>query len=190
MHVIKVNEIKEAVRKKPEDVRDEIERALATDQKANTAAQKQAEAFAAEAKKHEDLAAAVAAFKSDVPLSVENTVPMPQGRTFVPQLGAAKPLIAAVWKLTKDAPIPDQPIETDRAWVVPRLKERVEPDESQYDEKRKYIVFQLTREKQQRIVDAWFKELRKNAATDYDEIAVRYDDEAQAIRSARRNRGM
>ena len=185
-HVIKVNEIKPPIRKKLEEVKDEIAAELAKESKASALAQAKAAEFMTLAKAHPDLAAAAKAAEADPPLKVEDSGAFPRSRTFMPKLGAAKDVIAGAWKLTKDAPLPEGPIETQRSWVVMRLVERIKPDEDAYKEKRKFVIYQLTREKQDQLVNAWFKQLREGSNTSFDPVSIRYDDEAQAIRQARR----
>ncbi|MEL7370859.1 MAG: SurA N-terminal domain-containing protein [Myxococcota bacterium] len=185
-HVIKVNDVKEAVQKKLEDVKDEIITELAKESQAEALAKADAEALLKLAQTQPDLTKALAEMKDKGTLTVEESGPFPANRTFLPKLGPAKDVISAAWQLTKEKPVAEAPVETDRAWVVLRLKEKIEPDEASYKDKRKFIVFQLTREKQEEVVQTWFENLRKEASTQIDPVAIRYDDEAQAIRSARR----
>ena len=185
-HIIKANEIRAAVQKSLEDVKDEIAVELTKASKARVLARARADALVAVAKTKDTLADAVASMKLKAKLAVDETGPFPQGRTFLPKLGAAKKVIAEAWNLTTEAPLAAEPIESDRGWVVMRLAERIKPDESTYEQKRKFIVFQLTREKQESVLEAWFKELRETSETTFDPIVIRYDDEAQAIRQARR----
>ena len=183
-HVIKVNEIKPAVQKKLEEVTDEIALALTKGQKAERLAKDKADKFLAVAQGQPDLKKAAEAF--DKALKVDDTGPFPQGRTFLPKIGTAKDLVSAAWTLTEEAPLVKAPIATDRAWIVARLIDRTEPSEEDYKEKRKFIVVQLTRSKQEDVIEAWFKALRNKANTSVDPISIRYDEEAQAIRQSRR----
>ena len=183
-HVIKVNKVEDPVQKKLEDVKDEIEKALAEGTKASVLAKAEATKILTAAKDKTDLESAVDPKST---YKVEQSGPFPRGRAFLPKLGAAKEVMEAAWTLTDEKPLPEAPIETDRAWIVMRLKERTEPDESTYEQKRKFIVFQLTREKQEAMLDAWFTDLRKQASTTFDPIVIRYDEEARNIRASRRS---
>ncbi len=186
-HVIQVSKVEPPIRKKLEEVKDEIVATLAKSIRVRNLAKAQADRLHEKAKEAKDLAEALkAAEVKDDAYTAAETGPFIRSQTFLGPLGSAAKVAAAAWTLTDEAPMPDGPVETERAWVVMRLKERITPDDSTYDQKRKFIAFQLTREKQELILDKWFRALRENADTSFDPVVIRYDDEAQAIRQARR----
>lgn len=188
-HIVKVNEIKDPVRKKLEEVEGEIARELAKADKAGSIAKRKAEALAAAAKDAESLAAVVEAKQDDFPfeLKADTTGPFPRGREFLPKLGLAKDVSKAAWALTEDAPVAG-PIETDRAWVVIRLLGREEPKDSDFEAQRLGIAYRLISGKQSALQDKWYGMLKTREKVMVDPIAVSYSDEAEQIRNQRRTR--
>jgi len=188
-HVVKVNEIKDPVRKKLDDVKDEIARVLAQDGKAGTIAKAKADEIAALAKTKANLAEVADELKETVTfeLKVEETGPFASQAQFLPKLGAAKDVAKAAWDLTEAAPVAG-PIETDRAWVVIRLKEKVEPKDEDFKTQRLGIAYRMIISKQNALQDKWFKMLKAREKVEVDPIAISYSEEAETIRTQRRNR--
>lgn len=188
-HLVKVNEIKEPVRKKLEEVKDEIVRELAKDGKAGKVAKAKADELAALAKTKASLQEAVEELKASVSfeLKVDETGPFPSGREFLPKLGLAKDVAKAAWTLTEAAPVAG-PIETDRSWVVIRFKGKEAPKDEDYESQRLGIAYRMIVSKQTALREKWYGMLKDREKVTVDPIAIRYDEEAENIRSQRRQR--
>lgn len=185
-HVVKVTEIKEPVRKKLEDVKDEIVMELVREDKASQIAKKKAEAAQKLAKEKASLSEVVEAMNAEgsEPLKVEETGPFPEGREFLPRLGNAPDVAAAAWRLTEEKPVGDAPIETDNAWVIIRLVEKKEPTEEEFEQARLGLSYGLTINKQNSVYEGWTEKLRKSEDVQIHPVALSYDDQArQAARS-------
>lgn len=180
-HIIKVTEIKEPIRRKLEDVKDEIVMELVRKDKAGQIAKKKAEAVQKLAKEKASLAEVVEAMSAEgpEPLKVEETGPFPEGREFLPRLGNAPAVAAAAWRLTEEKPVGDAPIETDNAWVVIRLKEKKEPTEEEFKQARLGLAYGLTINKQNVAYEGWTEKLRKQEDVQIHPIALSYDDKAR-----------
>ena len=188
-HIVKVNEIKEPIRKKLEDVTDEIASELAKETAASSVAKVKAEELATLAKTKANLQEVVDAVKDTigVEIKVQDTGPFPQGREFLPKLGLAKDVATAAWTLTEASPVAG-PIESDRAWVVIRLKAKESAKDEDFESAKLGIAYRLITAKQTALRDKWFEMLQKRGEVLIDPIAIRYDDEAENIRAQRRNR--
>lgn len=182
-HIIQVYDIKDPVRIKLEDARAQIIKELAKEVRAADVAKKKADEIFALAKAQPTLTEAVTeANKAGKPpvLRVEETGPFPQGRDFLPRLGLAKDVAKAAWTLTKEKPLYDKPLETDNAYVIIKLKERVEPKDKEFKDARPALLYTQSQEKLGNIKDAWFENLRKSAKIEINPLAVTYDEQARA----------
>lgn len=189
LHIVKLNRIEDAVRKTLDEVRPEIERELARLVSASGLAKTQAEALIAAASSEDSLAKAAEklnAKRPKVAFRVEETGAFAAGREFLPKLGKAKNVGKAAFALTEEAPVSPAPLETDTAWLVLRLKERIEPDEKGFDEGKKPLLYTESAQKAERVLEGWGKQLRTQHDVSIDPLAVRYDDEAEALRQQRR----
>lgn len=189
LHLVKLNRIEEAIKKKLEDVRPEIERELARLEKASRRAREKAAALIEAAATAGTLAKAGASLntkKSAYTFRVEETGPFPAGREFLPKLGKAKAVSKAAFALTTDAPLGPAPIETETSWVVLRLKARHEPDDESFEQQRKMLLYTESARKAETVLQDWGRDMRERNNVLVDPLAVRYDDEAEALRQQRR----
>lgn len=188
-HIVKVTEIKDPVKKELAEVKDEIAKELAKETAASGLAKQKADELAKLAKEKANLQEVVDAVKDTIgtEIKVQDTGPFPQGREFLPKLGLAKDVATAAWTLTEAAPVAG-PIETDRAWVIIRLKGKEQPKEEEFETARLGIAYRLITAKQTALRDKWFESLQKHGEVLIDPVAIRYDDEAENIRNQRRNR--
>ncbi len=188
--IVKVNEIKEPVQKKLEDVEDEIAMELVKLDRAGALAKKDAERLLAKAPEHETLAALTAKANEDpnkpMTYSAEETGPFPAGRDFLPRLGSASQIAAAAWSLSDEKPLPDRPYETDDAWVVIRLKEKVEPKASEFEMAKKSLMYSQMIDKQNAVFDGLSMALRKKHEVEIDPFAFVYDETIRAERRQQR----
>ncbi len=187
-HIVKVNEIKEPVRRKLEDVKDEIAKELAKGSKAADLAKAKAEEIATAAKGKETLEEVVTELKESVSfeLKAEDTGAFPSGREFLPKLGLAKDVAAAAWALTEASPV-GGPIETDRAWVIIRLKEKLAPKDEDFKTQRLGIAYRMISSKQTALRKKWYEMLQARERVVIDPIAISYEDSAETIRNQRRS---
>ncbi len=186
LYIIRVYEIKPAIRKKLEEVQDEIARELARSIRTSELARTKAEQLLRAARNAPDLTAAVASLSPPAPYEVQETGPFIQGQAFVRNLGEAKEVAQAAWKLTEEAPVPEAPIKNEKGWVVIRFKERTRPDESMYEIQKGYILDQLRQNKMATLSKGWTDHLREQADPYIDPVQVSYSKEAQAIRQSQR----
>src|SRR5262249_17818144 len=122
---------------------------------------------------------ALSASASDpVPLKVEETGPFPQ-RDFIPRIGLSKEIAKAAWDLTPEKPMPDTAFETENAWVVIRLKERVEQKAEEWEKEKSMTMLTLAWQKRNNVREAWGEQLRKKAKVDVNPVALSYEDEAR-----------
>lgn len=179
-HIIKVNQIKEPIERKLEDVKNEIALEILAAVKAGELAKARAQAIADKAKTAASLAAALTEAPGDdpAPLVAEETGPFPQ-RDFIPKLGLAKEINTAAWQLTPEQPVAAAPLETDNAWVVIRLKEKLEPTAEEFEKEKTMQQLQASWQKRSNVIKAWTEQLRKGANVDIHPLAVSYDDEAR-----------
>ncbi len=187
--IIKVNDIKEPVQKKLEEVEDEIATQLVKLDRAGGKAKTEAERILAKAAEHETLSALSVVLNEDkdkpMTYSAEETGPFPAGRDFLPRLGSAAEIAGAAWSLSKEKPLPNRVFETDDAWVVVRLKDKVEPDPSKFEIAKKGLLYSQLVDKQNAVFEGLSQSLRKQHEVQVDPFAFVYDE---AVRSERRQK--
>ncbi|MEQ9495345.1 MAG: SurA N-terminal domain-containing protein [Deltaproteobacteria bacterium] len=188
--IIKVNEIKEPVQKKLEEVEDEIATQLVKLDRAGEKAKAEAERVLKKAAEHETLTALALVLNEakDKPITynAEETGPFPAGRDFLPRLGSASEIASAAWSLTKEKPLPSKVYETDDAWIVIRLKDKVEPDVSQFEMQKKGLLYSQMIDKQNAVFEGLSKRLRGQHKVEIDPFAFVYDETIRAERRQRR----
>ena len=189
LHLLKLHRFEEAVKKTLEEAQPEIERELARLVRASELARDHAQALIEATQANEtleDAAAALGAKNPKVTIRVDTTGPFPAGREFLPKLGRAQAVGKAAFALTEEAPLSSAPVETETSWVVLRLKERLEPDDEGFEQRKKPLLYTESAQKAETILQEWGKQLRAENEVLVDPLAVRYDDEAEAIRQQRR----
>lgn len=187
-HIVKVNEIQEPVRRKLEDVKDEIAKELSKGSKAADLAKAKADEIATVAKGKDSLEDVVTELKEGLSfeLKAEETGAFPSGREFLPKLGLAKDVAAAAWALTDASPV-GGPIETDNAWVIIRLKEKIAPKDEDFKTQRLGIAYRMITSKQTALRKKWYEMLLARERVVIDPISISYDETAENIRSQRRS---
>ena len=191
LHLIKLDRFEEAIQKTLEEARPEIEKELARLEKASELARLKAQALLDTAKSTETLAKAAAqmneAKNRDYTYHVQETGPFAAGSEFLPKLGRAKAVGKAAFALTREAPLSPAPLETETAWVVLRLKERSEPTDEGFEQRKKALLYTETVQKAENVLQEWGKQMREEHHVVIDPLAIRYDDEAEALRQQRRS---
>ena len=186
LHIIRVYDIKAAIRRKLEDVKDEIKRELAQNTRAQTIAKNVAAELLVNAKKTGGLSTAVATLENDgskespkkLPkLIVEDTGSLTRSQSYVPKLGIITELKEPLWNLSKEAPLSPEPLKTDEGWVVFEFKTLTKPAETDYEQQRRSLLFQLSATKQNAIYERLIDELKAQSAVQVNPAAISYDDE-------------
>lgn len=191
-HIIKVEEIKEPVVRRLEDVKEEIARALVVEDKASEQAKARASLLLTAAKSAPTLAAALAAEggASAVPLKAETTGSFARQGDFLPKIGNNKEVADLAFGLSMEAPLAPQPIEIDGAWLVLRLADKTEPNEAEFAVTKDQLIERLVNEKKQRVLEAWTKRLRERAEVEVHPLALSYDEEARSAARGGRDFGL
>ncbi len=178
-HLIKVYDVKEPIRRKLDDVTDEIKKELAKETKAGTLTKELADKLLASAKTKANLQEALDSVKADNPkaanLRVDETGPFNQDAQFLPKLGMAKKVTQAAWLLSKEKAVVEAPVETDNAWIVLRFKEKIEPDPKRFDTAKMGLSYRQTVDKVSSIFENWGESLRKQGNVKINPDAVRYN---------------
>jgi parvulin-like peptidyl-prolyl isomerase len=185
-HLIKVTEIKPPVEKKIDDVKEEIALEILTSVKAGELAKKRAAELNAAALKTKSLEEAIDLLKpakgkaaDPTPLKVEETGPFPKS-DFIPRIGISKEIAQVAWELTPKQSVPDSPYETETAWYVLRLKDKIEPTDEELEKDKKMMTLTLGFQKRNSVIKGWTEQLRQKAKVTVHPLALSYDDEARA----------
>lgn len=191
-HIIKVEEIKEPMVRRLEEVKDEIARALVVEDKAADRAKARAQAILAAAKAGETLEALVAAGAGSdpMPLKAESTGAFSRQGEFVPKIGANQKVADLAFQLRMDAPFAGEPVEVDGAFLVLKLKDRAEPNDVEWSLLKPQFVDRLVNEKKQKVLEAWTKRLRDRAEVEIHPLALSYDEDARTAARGGRDFGI
>ena len=175
-HLIKVDEVQEAVTKEIKDVQVEIAKQILKDQGQMKEAKKVAEAALADLKKGtkmEDLkvpgllkigAEPAAPKDSDAYAPrVDSTGFFTQGARVVPKLGVAPELVKVAFALTLDKPLHEHVVEVNNRLYVVALKAREKPDDTKLATERENIEQSLMNGRRAAVVEALTKTLRDQA---------------------------
>ena len=109
------------------------------------------------------------------PQSAETETFHPLGG-YVPGIGQAPKLAAAVFSLAKAGDVPEAPLEDGDTLYVFKIKSRERFDLSKLDEAaKKSAKEQLEQQKQRELYSSWIERLRKGAKITENESVLRYD---------------
>ena len=184
-HILKAEELR-AARVQPLD---EVRKQIATDavkaQKAKDLAKKQAEEALAQVRAGKDLKALYPEKKSEEgqfdlaalmkPQSAETETFHPGGG-YIPGIGQAPTLSAAVFSLTKAGAVPPAPVEEGDTWYVFKLKSRERAAPSRLDAKEMASIRdRLISQKQNELYAKWVDGLRKRAKIVQNQAALSYE---------------
>ncbi|MEM1026121.1 MAG: SurA N-terminal domain-containing protein [Myxococcota bacterium] len=174
LHVIKVYERKDAIRRKLEDVRGEIERELAAESRVEGRSKELAARLLKAAAEAPDLATALEGLEAEVALQAQSTGPFPVNASYLPKLGSAADVATAAWALSAESPLAESPIETDKAWLAIRFIEELEPDMTDFEGKKAGLENMLETTKLGDIFDGWQAALRDAAQVEVNEQVLVY----------------
>lgn len=174
-HLIKLEEIKEPVMRKLEDVKVEIAQELAREAAGSGLAEAKAKEIYEGVKSGKTLAE-LAPEGNALGLKVETTGAFGPGRDYVPKLGVDKAASQALWKLTTAAPLPPGPIKIEGGWVVARLLDRQQANLADFEKSRHEILPRLMFEKRTLVMEEWANALKKIAKIDINPKVLSYGD--------------
>ena len=187
LHVIKVEEVKEASVKKLDEVKTEIADELYKEnvqkEKATALAQKAIEQLQAgkeiAALKIPDLFNADAENAPEKPADpfaprVENTGYFAKNARYIPKVGISEELVQAAFTLSDEAAVAQKHFEVNKRLFVVKLKSRTEPDMKLFDDEREELKNALSRQRQSEAVESFVKRLRDGAKVDVNPTVVTY----------------
>ncbi len=139
-----------------EEVRDQVEKRLRTEE-SRQLARKKAEEILEEARTGGSF---------DELAKGEGRKPLETGffsrlRGYVPRIGASEELVEAAFALTEANPLPDRVFEVNGRFYIIRLKEREEPNRQAFVAERQDIQKRQEQEKAQEVYREWLAELRQ-----------------------------
>ena len=172
-HALKAEEAREAHVQPLDEVRRQMAMDMVKAEKAKGFAKQKAEETLAELRAGKNLSdlfpprktpAGQFDFASFTTAQSAETEPFHPTGGFIPGVGAAPHLSAAVFSLTTPGAIPAAPLEEGESWYVFKLKTRERADLSKFDEvQKKGLRDQLVAQKQSGLYGSWIEELRKKA---------------------------
>jgi peptidyl-prolyl cis-trans isomerase D len=81
----------------------------------------------------------------------------------IPKIGKAPRIMEAAFKLTKESPTPNLPLQVDDRWYAIKLKDRAAADTADFQKMKEQIKQSLLPQKQQELMESWLKDLRSKA---------------------------
>lgn len=181
-HLIKLDEIQEAVQKKLEDVKVEIAQDLVREAEGEKFAEARAKEIDAAMRGGKALSEIVPEGSPDG-LRVETTGSFTPTRDYIPKVGVDKGLAKAIGKLTAAQPYPPAPVLTEGAWVVARLLKREEPSEADFEAQKQMMGPRMQYEKRSQVMEEFSAALRKKAKVDINPQVLLYEEEGRSRRN-------
>lgn len=184
-HILKAEEERPARVQPLDEVRRQIAADLVKAQKAKDLARKQAEDTLAQLRSGKDLKALFPEKKTEpgqfdlssftTPQTAETETFHPGGG-YIPGIGQAPNLSAAVFALTKPGAVPNAPVEEGDTWYVFKLKSRDRADPSRLDAKEMSAIRdRLVLQKQNELYTQWVEGLRKRARIVQNQAVLSYE---------------
>jgi peptidyl-prolyl cis-trans isomerase D len=172
-HVLKAEEKKPARTQSLDEVRKQVAADLVRAEKASELAKAKAQEALAALKAGKDLKDLYPAkktepgqfdFSSFTTPQYQETEPFHPVGGFIPGIGLAPKLSAAVFALTSPGATPAAPVQDGETWYVFRLKTRERADLSKLDDaQRKSLRDGIERQKQEELYQSWLDRLRKKS---------------------------
>lgn len=164
-HVIKVDEIKDAQKRELKDVEAEIAKIVIEERGLKALASAAAERAQAALKEGKALEAqfpppAEGAKADPLAPKVEVTGWFNKGSKYVPRLGVAGDVVAAVFAVTKPGPL-TKVYEVNNRFFVVNVREREQPDMTKFDEEKEVIEERLKQQARAAVVNDFIKEQRE-----------------------------
>ncbi|MBI5526508.1 MAG: SurA N-terminal domain-containing protein [Deltaproteobacteria bacterium] len=186
-HVIRLDDIKEAVDVKLDDVQGEIARKMTEEERSQAAAREAAEKVVETLKTGKTLSdlfppwvepqpaePGKEALQEDDKLFFKETGLFAKTGNYVPQIGQSAEIIAAAFALTPGKPSAEKPFAVAGKHFVVALKERQTPDRAKFEQEKDTFRSQIAMSKQAGIVTEWIKSLREKASVEVNHDLVSY----------------
>jgi len=184
-HVLKAGEERAARQQTLDEVRKQIATEMVKSGKASALAKQKAEETLAQLRAGKELKDLFPQKKSEpgqfdfsaftTPQTTETETFHPMGG-YIPGIGQAAKLSAAVFALTQPGAIPAAPVEEGDTWYVFRLKSRDRADLSRLEpEEMKSLRDRLIGQKQGELYAKWVETLRKNSKIVENEHVLSYE---------------
>lgn len=184
-HILKAEEERAARAQPLDEVKKQIALDLVKAEKAKALAKEKADETLAQLRAGKDLKDLFPAKKTDpgqfdfasftTPQSAETEAFHPTGG-FIPGIGAAPRLSAAVFAQTQAGALPQSPVEEGDTWYVFKLKSRERADLTKLDAaEKKTLQDRLISQKQGELYSKWIEALRKKAKIVQNESVLTYE---------------
>jgi peptidyl-prolyl cis-trans isomerase D len=187
-HFLKAEEKRAESVKPLADVQKQIAQDQLRAQKASDLAKKKAEEALAAVKSGKSLTDLYPAKKTEPGQFDFSSLMMPQAQDteafhplggFVPNVGLAPKLSAAVFALGNAGDLPSAPVDENGTWYVFRIKTRERADPSKLDDaERKTLRERLEQQKQAELYQAWIERVRKQSTIVENTAVLSYDQTA------------
>jgi len=162
VHIIKVEDITEAVIQPLDEVSKEIATELYAEDKAPDLAREFAAKLVGVLDGSMDEVAGAELLDARN-LQIQETGDFDGGARSVPKLGRAPEAVAAAFAMTEAGAVTSSPIEIPNGFVVMRLKEASDPEDGTYEEDKGDVRDRLLRTRQTRALDAYKASLKETA---------------------------
>jgi peptidyl-prolyl cis-trans isomerase D len=160
LHIIKVEEVKEASEKSFDEVKEEIATTLIRDNKGPELARKQAEGLKdAWVNNKPELAGLLEADG----LKIDETGLTNRMNDNIRGIGKSKELADAAFALRAGNPPPNELFTVGESLVLIRFKERQEADGADFEKQKSSLETRARREKEKQVFDAWMDGLKAKA---------------------------
>jgi peptidyl-prolyl cis-trans isomerase D len=183
-HLLKADEERAARAQPLEEVRKQIAKELVQADKAKAVAKQKAEEALAQLRSGKDLKDLFPQKKADTgqfdfssfttPQTAETEPFHPQGG-YVPGIGQAPKLSAAVFAQTQPGATPAAPVEEGDTWYVFKLKSRERAEPSKLEAEKKGLQDRLISQKQGELYSKWIEALRKKSKIVENEAVLSYE---------------
>lgn len=173
-HVVKLDRFEEPIRIKREDAEEDIKRELTAQARTRSQARELAAQVLATASATTSLSSTLSAVETDVELEAKTVGPFPVDRKYFQGLGYQPELSQAAFALTEDAPVAEDPYETEDGFLVLRLKSRKEADPSEFEGRRSNLENMQVTTKLNQVYPDWQKALQEGARIDINPRVLNY----------------
>jgi peptidyl-prolyl cis-trans isomerase D len=187
IHLIKLEEVKEAHNRSLDTVRDEIAKQLIVEKKKDELLQAKANKLLADLKagKHlkdlatleEDAAFGEEPKKDGKKLTYKTTGAFNKSTGAIPKIGANEELLNAAFALTAEKPVADKAFKIGDRYYVVELKERLKPDETTYAQKREELRTTALNRRRSEMVRTLVKQLREKASVEVNDRLLNTEDQ-------------
>ncbi len=160
LHIIKVEDVKEAEVKTFDEVKDQIVEKMIRKERAPALCRQAAERLRAVWVKG---GPELDALLKEYGLSIQETGLTPKRGDMLPRIGSSPELVETAFSLRPGDPPPDTVFDVGQAQVLIRLKARQEADMSKFEEEKESLRARALRKKQNDFLSAWIDTLKAEA---------------------------